>query len=97
MWYNGSMSENIIVALITLFGTLVGVFVGFAGKAKKQAVNDAIREQQQTDRFSELTKEMSEIKKRLDIHNNYAEKFGEVKECIISIQKDIEYLRKGKK
>ena len=85
------------MALITLFGTLVGVFVGFAGKARKQAVNDAIREQEQADRFKELTNEMNEIKKRLDIHNNYAEKFANMKESLISIQKDIEYLRKGKK
>lgn len=85
------------MALITLFGTLVGVFVGFAGKARKQAVNDAIREQEQTDRFKQLTNEMNEIKKRLDIHNNYAEKFADMKESLISIQKDIEYLRKGKK
>lgn len=88
---------NIVVALITLFGTLIGVFMGYHTKNKKQVVQDAKREQEQKDQFDRLFSEMKAIKKRLDIHNSYAEKFGDIEKSIVSIKKDIEYIRKDKK
>lgn len=39
---------------------------------------------------------LTKIEKKLDEHNHYAEKFGEVKADITGIKKDIEYLRKAK-
>lgn len=39
---------------------------------------------------------LSKIEKKLDEHNHYAERFGEVKVDITSMKKDIEYLRKAK-
>lgn len=39
---------------------------------------------------------LTKIEKKLDEHNHYAEKFGEVKVDITSMKKDIEYLRKAK-
>ena len=85
---------KIIVALIALSGTILGVIVGYISKSKKQAIIDAKREQKQNDLFDRLFQEMEGIKKRLDTHNKYAEKFGEVENSLVSIKKDIEYLRK---
>ena len=94
------MSEEnivrIVVAIITLFGTLIGVVMGYYTKNKKQLVSEAKREQAQNDQFKRLFSEMTEIKKRLDTHNSYAEKFGEIEKSIVSIKKDIEYIRKDK-
>lgn len=39
---------------------------------------------------------LTKIEKKLDEHNHYAERFGEVKVDITSMKKDIEYLRKAK-
>lgn len=39
---------------------------------------------------------LTKIEKKLDEHNHYADRFGEVKVDIASIKKDIEYIRKGK-
>lgn len=101
LWYNVSMGEDnqvkIIVALIALFGTCLGILVGYIGRNKHQAVLDAKREQRQSDLFDRLFKEMDDIKKRLDEHNHYAEKISGVEQSITIIQKDIEYLRKEKK
>ena len=58
---------------------------------------DAKREQEQADNFSRLFLEMDGIKKRLDTHNKYAEKFTSIDTTLIAMQKDIEYLRKEKK
>ena len=37
--------------------------------------------------------EQNEIKKRLDKHNAYAEKFAKTEKAMVSLQKDIEYLK----
>ena len=87
---------KIIVALIACFGTVLGIIVGYIGRSKHQAILDAKREQRQSDLFDRLFKDMEDIKKRLDEHNHYAEKISGVERSIIVIQKDIEYLRKGK-
>lgn len=87
---------KIIVALIALSGTILGIIVGYISKSRKQAIIDAKREQKQNDLFEHLFDEMNEIKKRLDTHNKYAEKFGEVERSLTAIKKDIEYLRKEK-
>lgn len=36
---------------------------------------------------------MGNVEKKLDEHNNYAKRFEEVEKAIVSIQKDIGYLR----
>lgn len=87
---------KIVVAIITLFGTVIGIIVGYVGRSKRQSINEAKREQEQTDNFDKIFDEMNEIKKRLDTHNRYAEKFGDIEKSIISIRKDIEYIRKEK-
>ena len=87
---------KIIVALIALSGTILGIIVGYISKSRKQAIIDAKREQKQNDLFEHLFDEMNEIKKRLDTHNKYAEKFSEVEKSLTAIKKDIEYLRKEK-
>lgn len=93
------MNENavkIIVAIIGLVGSLFGVMVGYFTTVKKQSIENVRREQEQKDQFERLFSEMNEVKKRLDEHNHYAEKFGRIEQSIISISKDVEYLRKDK-
>lgn len=87
---------QILVAIIALLSSVFGGILGYVGRSKKQAIIDAKREQQQSDLFARLFDEMDAIKKRLDIHNQYAEKFGDIDKSLIGIKKDMEYLRKGK-
>lgn len=95
------MSEDnvikIVVAIIALISSILGGLIGYISKSKKQAIEDAKREQAQNDNFDKLFTEMKGIKKRLDIHNNYAEKFGEIEISLAGIKKDIEYIRKENK
>lgn len=92
------MSEDniikIVISLITLFGTLIGVYVGHIGKSRKETRENAKREQYQNDLFAQILTEIEGVKKRLDVHNKYAEKFAEVEISLTNIKKDIEYLRK---
>ena len=87
---------QILVAVIALVSTTFGGVLGYIGRSKKQAVIDAKREQEQADMFARLFLEMDGIKKRLDTHNKYAEKFGDIELSLTAIKKDIEYLRKDK-
>lgn len=87
---------SIIVAIISLIGVIGGAWLGYTSRNKKQLILDAQREQNQMDRFDHILSEMNEIKKRLDQHNKYAEKFGDIDKTLVSIKKDIEYLRKDK-
>lgn len=87
---------KIIVTVITLFGTILGIVVGYISRAKHQSIIDARREQSQSDHFEKISEDMNDIKKRLDEHNRYAEKFGNIEKSIIAIKKDIEYIRKEK-
>lgn len=87
-------NSQIIIAIIGLIGTIVGAIIGYIGKSRKNAIDEAKREQQQSDLFNKIFEEMNVIKKKLDEHNHYAEKFGEIEKSIIAIKKDIEYIRK---
>lgn len=93
---SGENITQILVALIALLSTVFGGILGYIGRSRKQAVIEAKREQQQADSFEKLFQEMDGIKKRLDVHNKYAEKFGQIELSLTSIKKDIEYLRKEK-
>lgn len=93
---SGENITQILVALIALLSTVFGGILGYIGRSRKQAVIEAKREQQQADSFEKLFQEMDGIKKRLDVHNKYAEKFGDIELSLTSIKKDIEYLRKEK-
>ena len=56
-------------------------------KDRENALKDAEREATQSLR-------LKNIETKLDIHNGYAEKFGEIQKDIAVIKNDIQYLRK---
>lgn len=90
------MNNEIIVSLIGFAGVCVGALFGYMGNMRKHAVQEARRDQQQKDRWTKVLDEMGEIKERLDRHNKYAEKFADIDKSLVSIKKDIEYIRKEK-
>lgn len=92
------MSESVIIATITgvlaVLGSYVGNVVISTKKAREEAMKDAEREQAQKDQLTMILEEQKEIKKRLDQHNGYAEKFANSETAMTAIQKDIEYMKK---
>lgn len=89
-----AVSEAVIVAVITgvlaILGSLVSNIAISTKKSREDAIRDAEREVRQSIR-------LDSIEKKLDIHNGYAEKFGDIQKDIAMVKKDIEYLRKEKK
>ena len=89
------MTDAIIVALITVAGTVICQLIISRRSSAKDEVERAVRQQK-------LDDTLASIGDRLDEHNNYAQKFGEINESVneikigmTSMKKDIEYLRKG--
>jgi len=86
--------ENIIVALITGVCAVVGQYLISQKKTRDDEIKDAQREQKQLDQLEAMDERFKVIEKKLDEHNGYAEKFGEISTSIVAIRKDLEYLKK---
>lgn len=91
------MSDAVIVGCISVIGSIVVQLIVSWTKGRETNATMAVHEQKQQDALGEVKKEMVEIKKRLDQHNGYAEKFANTSKDIAIIQRDIEYLKKGAK
>lgn len=88
------MSETLLGYVISGAFAIIGSYVANVAltirKNREQEIKDAQREQWQQDQFDA-------INHKLDIHNGYAEKFGDISRSMVAMQKDIEYLKGGKK
>lgn len=91
------MSDAVLVGLISVGGSVIVQLIVSATKSRETANEMAVHEQKQQDVLDEIRSEMTEVKKRLDQHNGYAEKFADASKDIALIQKDIEYLKKERK
>lgn len=77
----------IITALIAAAASVLGVVITTSRTRKADSIKAAVAEQKQSDR-------LDSIEHKLDIHNGYAEKLGDISEALVAMQKDIEYLKK---
>lgn len=82
------MSDTVIVAIITGGVTLTVNLLANWSARKKEAVERAKRDQEFKDKLDIL-------EKKVDIHNSYGKKFGDVATAMVAMQKDIEYLKKA--
>lgn len=81
------MSDTVLVAIITGLCAVIGQWLISRQQATKRKVDDAVRDAKIDDR-------LQGIEKRLDEHNNYASKFGEIQTDIAVIKNDIKTLYK---
>lgn len=81
------MSESILVAVITAVGAVFGQWLISSSAKRKQSIDDAMKEQRLNDRLEVL-------EHKIDEHNGYASKLGELQLDIAEIRKDIEYISK---
>lgn len=88
------MGESIAVAVITGVLAVFGAWVGNVSVSRKKTREDAIREAR---RDQELKDKLDRLEKKVDEHNGWGEKFGEIKKDIAVIKTEIEILRKEHK
>ena len=77
----------IIVALLAVLGS----YLGNVALTRRKNRDDAIKE---AEHQATLDERMKSIEHKLDEHNRYAEKLSSIEKSMVSMQKDIEYLRK---
>lgn len=81
------MSDPVIVAIITGVVTLTGNILANFMQHRKAAIEQARRDQKLDDHIAALDKKVTS-------HNAYAEKFSAMTSAIVTIQKDIEWMKK---
>lgn len=85
-----AVSEAVIVAVITGILAVVGAWVSNIATTRKKSREDAIRE---AEREARQALRLESIEKKLDIHNGYAEKFGDIQKDIAVIKNEIENIK----
>lgn len=88
---------TIIVAIITSLGGIIGAYLAVQKGNRENEIKDAQREQRQSDRLDRIDERICSLEKKVDIHNGYAEKFGEIANSMTAMSKDIEYLKNRSK
>lgn len=95
--YNNLMNTvdwtQIIVAIISCLGGIIGAFLAVRKGNRESEIKDAQREQRQSDRLDRIDEKISNLEHKVDIHNGYAEKFGDIAKQMTAMAKDIEYLK----
>ena len=73
------MSDSIVVAMVTgAFAVISNVVIAHQS-SRRDELNNALREQRQTIRLDRL-------EKKVDEHNGYAKRFGEIEKSIVRIE-----------
>lgn len=80
------MTEAIIAALIAAAASIFGSFLMYRKSSKDQIEKMARSEQRTLDR-------LEAIEKKLDIHNGYAEKFGDIQISIAEIRTELKNIK----
>ena len=80
------MTEAVIVALITATATIIANVIMTVANRRKDAVERARSEQKTEDR-------LANIERKIDIHNGYADKLGEISKSMAVLATEIKNLK----
>lgn len=83
------MSDNVIIALITASVTLAVNLLANWSDRKKLSLKQAVRDQ-------EIKDKLNVLEKKVDIHNGYAKRFGEIEKAIVRIDTKLEVQKERK-
>lgn len=84
------MTEGVIIAIITGICAAIVAIIGQWGLLRKSRAEDAAERARLDERTSNR---LDAIEKKLDIHNGYAERFGEIQVDLAVIRSEIETLK----
>lgn len=79
--------NSIIIAILAVVASYVGnVTISFR-KKRSEELREVEREARQAE-------QLKSIERKLDIHNGYAKRLEQIEKSMVSLQKDVEFLRK---
>ena len=76
------MSDVVLAALIGAVSAIIVQLIGAWQQKKKRAIEDAIKEER-------LENRLKSIETKLDTHNGYAEKLGDIQKDIAEVKTNI--------
>ena len=82
------LSEVIVVAIIAAVGSVIGQWLISSAQTKAKKADDVERE-------ARLDERLKGVERRLDTHNNYAEKIGDIQRDIAVIKTEIKNLKES--
>lgn len=88
-----SSMAQLLGTIITAIAGVTGAYLAVRKSAQEQEIKNAQREQRQSDRLDSIDEKIKRLEKKVDEHNEYGKKFGEVATSLVSMAKDIEYLK----
>lgn len=88
------MAESVVVAVITGLLAVLGTYVGNVTVSRKKTREDAIRDAR---RDQELTDRLDRLEQKVDEHNGYAKRFEEIGKDIAVIKTELGFIRKEQK
>lgn len=86
----------IISATLGAAGVIMVQWLKNRASGRENDIKTALHEQDQENTHKMILRRLDAIEHKLDIHNGYAQKFADTTNAITAIQKDVEYLKKGK-
>jgi len=89
-----SATATILSTVVVEAAGIIGLLIKLSSDRKKNAIEQARRDQAITDELKDIRKDQARMEKKLDEHNGYAKMFSEQSENIASIKKDVEWLKK---
>lgn len=96
MRYNEVMDSSIaqlLGTIITAVAGVAGAYLAVRRGSQEQEIKNAQREQRQSDRLDAIDEKIKSLERKVDEHNEYGRKFGEVATSLVSMAKDIEFLK----
>lgn len=85
------MSESVLVAIITGVLAVLGSYMGNVAISRKKSREDAIREAKNEQRIADR---LDRLEKKVDEHNGWGEKFGDIRNDIAEIKTKVDILGK---
>ena len=85
---------QLLGTIITAVAGVTDAYLAVRKGSQEQEIKNAQREQRQTDRLDSIDEKIKRLEKKVDEHNEYGKKFGEVATSLVSMAKDIEYLKR---
>ena len=92
-----SSTFQFLGTIITAIAGIIGAYLAVRKSTQEQEIRNAQREQRQSDRLDRIDEKIGSLEKKVDIHNGYAEKLGDISISMTSMSKDIEYLKNRSK
>ena len=83
------MSDVVIAALIGAAASIIVNLITASNQRKKRAVEEAVKE-------TNLNNRLQSIEHKLDIHNSYADKLGDIQTDIAVIKTEIQNIKEVK-